>query len=73
MTQGAVDPDEANGSRECAPSDERNCARTVMTGSTQSGIVHICLSPDFAALHPGYEEACLAGFTDSIRRCHTGG
>jgi hypothetical protein len=26
-------PGGANGSRECAPSDERNCARTVMTGS----------------------------------------
>jgi hypothetical protein len=29
----AGSPDGANGSRECAPGDERNCARTVMTGS----------------------------------------
>ncbi|MEH2499889.1 hypothetical protein V1294_006368 [Bradyrhizobium sp. AZCC 1678] len=33
----AGSPDGANGSRECAPGDERNCARTVMTGSAQSG------------------------------------
>ncbi len=32
-------PDGANGSRECAPDDERNCARAVMTGSAKSGAV----------------------------------
>jgi hypothetical protein len=41
----------ANGSRECAPGDERNCARTVMTGSAKQSILSSCGAMNcFAAL-----------------------
>jgi hypothetical protein len=33
ITAGMRRMGKATGSRECAPGDERNCARTVMTGS----------------------------------------
>src|SRR5829696_2625057 len=41
----------ANGSRECAPEDERNCARAVMTGSAKQSIArHNGWMDCFAAL-----------------------
>jgi hypothetical protein len=61
----------ATGSRECAPLDERNCARAVMTGSAICGGHHPgcrfrlrSLSYGGQVAHPGY-----AGPDIFCRRC----
>jgi hypothetical protein len=49
--------DGANGSRECVPDDERNCARAVMTGSAKSGRSY--LPGSSVAAPAAYRQECV--------------